>query len=1227
MIGTTVGMSAQTVSGSISGAVVDAQHAAIPGATVTATDEGKGFKETTRTDSAGRFVFASVSPGNYRLTVHTQGFKEFIQDDITVNANDRITLGEVAMQVGAVTEHIEVSAAIVTLQTESAERGEALVSKQILNIANNSRSPLDLVKVAPGVVSTINLQTASASGLGNISANGNRQNSNQASINGIQNTDTGSNGSVNVTVSIDSVEEFKILTGMYQAEYGRAMGAQINIVTKSGSKDLHGSGYFQHRNDSLNANNWLSNRQAIGSGGQPRNLFRFNDFGYTLGGPVFIPKIIDGRRKLFFFVSEEFQRQLRPEGARNITVPTAAERAGDFSNSVDSNGNKFTIYDPTTTGCVASGSVTCYNGHFAFPNNMIPSGRLYAPGVALLKWFPTPNVANSCALTPGVSGCIKGYDFTSQISDQYPRREDLVRIDYNITDKQRLFGHWIYNNNTYTGFTTGAFVINTNTPLGPYFYANPGNSWAVGHTYILSPTMTNEFNIGSTFNSILIDEGSGTGYTRTASGATLPLLYPSALQNDYLPQVTFGGKIGSGPSFGTSDAPFINHNRTLDITDGLSKVWGKHTMKFGMFLSKSWKDQTSFGAFNGQYDFSDNSANPFDTNFGFSNASLGVYNNFQQAANFINGQYRYWNAEFYAQDTWKLTPRLTLDYGLRAAYYQPQYDVSLQASTFVLSAFDPSKAPRLYQPYNAVPANCPPGSVGGRCGYDAVTNSYVPTAFIGFDVPGSGVVANGIFQGGQGPVNQYLQNSPPLQWGPRVGAAWDVTGRQTIVVRTGAGIYYDRFQGNRVFDFVRNPPLGIQPSLNFGYASNISPSSALLSPPSIYAADPVGKIPMAMNYQFSVQAKLPAGGVLDVAYVGNLSRHLEDNRNLNPSPYGSDFLKSSQDPTQAVSCAYNADGSLAAIQPGLCGNNIKVNQILRPLQGYQSATIYESAGTSNYNAMQITLEKRVGKLFIGGAYTWSKYLTTTSSDTSAFRVDSLTRFALYGPSSNDRRQNFALNFVYNLPDVGRGFFLRNLMNGWQVSGFSAQQTGTPFSLGYSITGVGGANIVGSSTEGTGRPVILSGNPLTGTTNPYGLLNPAVIGVPKLGSLNVDSGVNYMTGPGINNISLSLQKNFKLGAGDRAPVLRLRVDAFNVFNHTQFSGINSTLNFAVQNPTTGNYAAPTSSQNGVFGTVFNGTFVPVTPNNLVTANNNLNGFGSVNGARDPRILQLFLRLTF
>ena len=488
----------------------------------------------------------------------------------------------------------------------------ALVGKQMENIAVNSRSCLDLVKTVPGVVSTVNLETAGPGGLASVSANGVRTNSNQLTINGISNVDTGSNGSVNATVSLDSVQEFRILAGVYQAEFGRSMGAQISLVTKSGTSQFHGSTYWFHRNDSLNANNWLNNRNGL-----PRNKFRFNDLGYTIGGPAYIPKVLPTKNKLFFFWSEEFQRQLCPQGARDVTVPTALERTGDFSKSVDNNGNPFTITDPTAGA--------------PFPNNVIPANRLYAPGIALLKFMSLPNVSNACTQTPGVAGCIKGYNYQSQVSDQYPRREDLIRIDYNLTSNLRVFGSYINNNNTYQS-EYGSFVLGTNLPINPIEYANPGYLWSLGSTYVISPTMTNEFNIGVSDNSILITQ-TGTAYTSAASGVNLPLLYGNAVQNSYIPQVGFGGsRLANSPNWGTNDAPFINYNTTIDITDSVAKVWKQHTIKAGMYLQRSRKNQTSFGAFNGTYNLGDNSANPYDTGFGFSNAALGTYNSFSPFA-------------------------------------------------------------------------------------------------------------------------------------------------------------------------------------------------------------------------------------------------------------------------------------------------------------------------------------------------------------------------------------------------------------------------------------------------------------------------------------------------------------------------------------------------------------------------------------------------------------------
>lgn len=372
---------AQTSSGSVSGSVRDAQDASVPTATVIITEAEKKITLTTKTDGEGRFVFPQLLPGTYEITVDASGFKKLERKNVVLLANDKISVGVITMEVGAVSESVEVQSQVIQLKTESAERSDAIIGKQLDNLAVNSRSYLQLAGLAPGIVSTANLTTGGVGGLANIFANGARGDQNNLTLDGIGNVDTGANGSQMASLSLDSVQEFKILTSNYQAEYGRSSGAQISVVTKSGSSDFHGSGYLFHRHEGLNANNWKNNRDGL-----PRNLFRFNDPGYTIGGPVYIPGHFNRNRdKLFFFWSQEWQEQLRPQNRRDATFPTDLERKGDFSQSVDKNGNPFPyIRDPLSgkncnatdvSGCFADGGVL----------GRIAASRLYAPGVAILN--------------------------------------------------------------------------------------------------------------------------------------------------------------------------------------------------------------------------------------------------------------------------------------------------------------------------------------------------------------------------------------------------------------------------------------------------------------------------------------------------------------------------------------------------------------------------------------------------------------------------------------------------------------------------------------------------------------------------------------------------------------------------------------------------------------------------------------------------------------------------
>src|SRR5882724_1236465 len=517
-------IAAQGTSGTMSGNVLDEQGGAIANATVTIVEQNKDQKFTSQTDGQGRFVFPQLPPGRYTLTIEGAGFKKLERKDVNLNASDRMSLGELALEVGTVKETIEVQAEGAVLKTESAERSDALIGDQLQNVAVNSRSYLSLTNLIPGVVSTVNLQTAGHAGLSSISANGARVDQNQLTLNGIGNVDTGNNGDQLATISLDSVQEFKILTSNYQAEYGRSAGAQIIVVTKSGASEFHGSGYLFHRNEGLNANNWKNNRDGFA-----RQLYRFNDAGYTIGGPVIIPGVIKSREKLFFFFSQEYQQQLRPQNLRQQTVPTALERQGNFSQSVTKDGVLFnTIKDPTSPlACTSAATGANPGGCFADGGVLgkIPANRLFAPSLALLSIFPLPNTTGK-----------NGLNFSSQIPDSYPRREDLLRIDYNLSSKWRVWGHYLNNSDSITS-QYGSFVLGANVPLDPITDARPGRSIAVGATTVINSSTTNEMTFGYGHNFILIDATTN-ALTRAAVGATaLPMLFPTAVQKDLFPRL------------------------------------------------------------------------------------------------------------------------------------------------------------------------------------------------------------------------------------------------------------------------------------------------------------------------------------------------------------------------------------------------------------------------------------------------------------------------------------------------------------------------------------------------------------------------------------------------------------------------------------------------------------------------------------------------------------------
>jgi hypothetical protein len=795
---------AQTTSGSIAGTVTDPNQAAIASATVKITDESKNFTISATTDGDGRFVFPQVPPGTYKMSIEGAGFKKLERTGILLVANDKLTLGGLAMQVGGASETVTVVAEATLVQAESAERSYAVQGEVVRNIAVNGRNFAALASISQGLVTTTNNTTAND--ITDISANGLRTSANNLQIDGVATVDTGNNGQL-VQVTLDAIAEFKVLTSNYQAEYGRSAGAQISAVTRSGTKDFHGSFYAFRRHDGLNANTWINNHTpSADEAGNPRNFtpkpkLDQRDIGYTIGGPVWIPKVFNKNKdKLFFFFSQEYQHRLTPPtGPTRVTVPTALERLGDFSQSVDASGARVFIGDPTKKDangnrlpCTAANTVDNLGGCFVSNGklNVIPQGSIYQPGLNILKIYPLPN-AN------GV-----GFNYVTEEPTSAPQRQDLIRIDGNISNNWRANGKYLFYKNAPVQ-PYGSFVLGTNIPDFATVFQN--NRYGVTGTVTgsLNPTTVLEVTFGQSHNSIDILP-TNPNFNRKGLNLTgVPLLFNDPVQLDLPPQFIFNGnRIANGPNIGSNNAPFHNFNTTRDFAGSVSKIWRAHNAKFGVFWQNSFKPQSSFGANNGQYNFVNDASNPFDTGFGFSNAAVGVYNQFTQASVYAVGNYRYNNVEWYAQDNWKVTSRLTLDYGMRFYWIQPQFDESSQTANFLFDQFRASDAPRLYRPSK--------DAKGNRIGIDPVTGQTVDATSIGRIVPGTGKLANGVptngvFKAGDN-ISQGLYDNRGVQFAPRFGFAYDVLGDQKLVVRGGAGVFYDRPQGNTVFDLVQPPP-------------------------------------------------------------------------------------------------------------------------------------------------------------------------------------------------------------------------------------------------------------------------------------------------------------------------------------------------------------------------------------------------------------------------------------
>ena len=1127
---------AQATSGSITGIVQDPQGAVVVNAKLTLINDAQGASSAREvaSTSTGSFLFSPVLPGTYTITVEVAGFKKYAQAGIILDVNQKLGLPPITLEVGATSETVAVEALAVQLDTVSAERSGVVTGRQMVDIALNGRNYTGLLRTVPGV------SADTAFNAGDAAFNGGRTGQNNFTVDGQNVTDIGVNQQFAYRINVDAIAEFRVSTNAQSAEFGRNDGAQIQIVTKSGTRDFHGDGYWFKRGEFMNANTFLNNALPNVRDRNTGQLvpafpqYRFMTAGYTLGGPAYVPgKFNRSKDKLFFFMSHEWNRSFTPNPLRQITVPTLAQRQGDFSNTRDAANNQQTIIDPLTR------SAANPNGTM-FPGNQIPKERFNQYGPSVLNWLPLPNVFGQ-----------PSFNYQSQAANADPSFDQVYRADYNINDRWRLFVRGLDSKQTQTR-PYGRADTGNNLGLTPFYAPTYGWSITANIATILSPTLTNEFQFGYTVNGIPGDPPpSGSPYYRSVSHIDIPLLYPQANTSGVIPNFVFDGLptvAGTpNPTAMTSFAgtPYANRNPVWNYIDNVSKVFGAHAFKAGIYYERAVKTENAFQPYNGTINFARDSNNPGDTNWPFSNALVGNYDTYTQINQDPLPSYPYTNFEFYGQDSWKLTKKFTVNYGLRISFVAPFHDTLGMMSNFDNSKYDPSKRVVYFQPVI---------SGGLRQALNPITGEILPSVYIGAMVPNVGDINNGLVRSGQNGTPLGLIDSRGPQFGPRLGVAYQIDSK--TVFRAGGGIFYERiatFGVGITSNYTTNPPLLRTAQIYYGNLSNIQGSSGVFFPTAINQLGPDGHVPTVYNYNAGLQRELPYQLFLDVSYVGSESRHLWLAQPFNYAPFGSAWQPYSQEPT--VAPRFNGT------------TNLPVN-MYRPYAGYAKGTSYTWGTSANYNALQMSLNRRVGKLQLGAAYTWSKALGVSTTPTAAQPGNPLNlRAANYGPLPQDRTQSLAFNYIYDLPSLARkGSWLDNgagrlVFAGWQVAGLTSMSTGAPINVTYGVSGIGPAQLnrmITGSEDLAPRPVTTCNpNLARSDRNINEFINTSCFAPASKGSVGMDSGYDNITGPGINQWDMSLYKNVSVREKAR---IQLRLEAFNAFNHTEWSGVNSTILF-------------------------------------------------------------------
>ena len=1244
---------AQTITGSISGTVTDSSNRVVVGAAVTLVSQQTGATRNSATSEEGRFVFAAMQPGIYHLRIEQTGFQTLEQKGVVLSANENLALGELPLTPGQVTETVTVASTGAVVETETSDLTARLTADQIALISTKGRDITSLLRLLPGTTNDNDVESVGdgfGTDLPNIS--GQRGRTTVANIDGLNAAEPSGGNKVSMSISQDAVAEVKVLRNNYAAEYGNNGGAIVNIVSKGGTRNYRGSAYYFLRNEALNASPFFSNKAGL-----RKPLYRHNIGGVNYGGPLPLPRFGEGgssllRDKAFFFVSLEKLHTITPTNPIFVTVPSALERQGNFSQSRNTSGAIIPVLDPSTG--------------VQFPGNVIPRNRWNESGAALLNVFPLPNTPGGVTTTGRV------FNFVNQQSQDTPKHGYVIRFDFRPSSKDTVYwkGQWWTSDNLglgTSGWPNGGNGVDRWGINSHYLYKD--NGWSANWIRVISSAAVNEFMVGMRHGSegFIPGDGEVERLSRSTLQYTAPQLFPDNNPLGLIPRVTSWGGVPGSPAninWLTRWGGIGNDYVQPSFSDNLSVTRGDHSYKFGMYFERLMNAEAGGGNFSGSLSFNNSTSSGFttaagNTGYAYANAVLGNFNSYSEDRTRPGANLEIRTLHWYAQDQWKVNRQLTVSYGMRWVYHSPFYPRDGLASNFDPTLFDPARAPLLFLPWCAglpasqrgTPALGTACSTGNQRAIDPrVVASLAPNAnpsssqllsrfLVRSFVPGTGDPTNGFAAANDPNTPKGFRETTPINWEPRLGFAWDLFGRGKTVLRAHGGLYHSPRAGGGTTggNLVSNPPFQRSFTINNGNITELAGlvGNAVNFPSGGNGVEVDSHTPTSYNFSFGVQQDIGYGTVMEVSYVGWLARHIGERRNINGVPDAAKFIDCSASAQFIVPChpenrdPFSATGALN-------------DDFLRPYRGYGDINVVMWSGTANYNSLQVQVNRRYANNFqYGVAYTWSKALDYSQQDDQGDVNNGRPYRAFnYGVSDHDQRHVLTLNYIWDIPIFRRSknAFVRNILGGWQVSGTTSYASGRPKDIDFDYDG-GTVDI----TKGQGCPPgsirsTISGNttldrctaitnftggeinarpnvicdPMKGasgldpTGSPY-VINTACFAMPtRLGEIG-NLPRNPIRRPAIFNNDLALFKNFRWGERRQ---IQLRWETYNLFNRTNYSDIDSGLVFGLQqvNPNPGTACSATN--------VCTATFRQTDPN-----------FGTPTAARSPRVMQASIRINF